>query len=82
MGNGWFYLPHCTFQTFAQTECTYCAFRAKNKDIVRRVLTQDEITHETEALIKQGHKRVIDGRRRILPQSRISVCIRLNTNSI
>ena len=40
-------------------ECTYCAFRAKNKDIVRRVLTQDEITHETEALIKQGHKRVL-----------------------
>ncbi len=40
-------------------ECTYCAFRAKNKDIVRRVLTQEEIIHETEALIKQGHKRVL-----------------------
>lgn len=40
-------------------ECTYCAFRAKNKDIVRRVLNQEEIKHETEALIKQGHKRVL-----------------------
>ncbi|TDO05694.1 [FeFe] hydrogenase H-cluster radical SAM maturase HydG [Sunxiuqinia elliptica] len=40
-------------------ECTYCAFRAKNKAIVRRSLTQDEIIHETEALIKQGHKRVL-----------------------
>ncbi len=40
-------------------ECTYCAFRAKNKDIVRRVLNQDEIKHETEALIRQGHKRVL-----------------------
>ncbi len=40
-------------------ECTYCAFRAKNKDIVRRVLTQREITMETEALIEQGHKRVL-----------------------
>ncbi len=40
-------------------ECTYCAFRAKNKAIVRRSLTQTEIKHETEALIKQGHKRVL-----------------------
>ncbi|MGQ7870994.1 [FeFe] hydrogenase H-cluster radical SAM maturase HydG [Sunxiuqinia sp. sy24] len=40
-------------------ECTYCAFRAKNKAIVRRALNQDEIIHETEALIKQGHKRVL-----------------------
>lgn len=40
-------------------ECTYCAFRAKNKAIVRRALTQDEIKRETQALIKQGHKRVL-----------------------
>jgi 2-iminoacetate synthase len=40
-------------------ECTYCAFRAKNKAIVRRALSQDEIRHETEMLIKQGHKRVL-----------------------
>lgn len=40
-------------------ECTYCAFRAKNKSIVRRSLTQSEIKHEAEILIKQGHKRVL-----------------------
>ena len=40
-------------------ECTYCAFRAKNKAIVRRALSQPEIVHETEALIKQGHKRAL-----------------------
>ncbi len=40
-------------------ECSYCAFRAKNKSIVRRSLTQDEIRHETEILIQQGHKRVL-----------------------
>lgn len=40
-------------------ECTYCAFRAKNKDIIRKVLNQDEIKHEAGALINQGHKRVL-----------------------
>lgn len=40
-------------------ECVYCAFRAKNKDIVRRALNQEEIKHETQALINQGHKRVL-----------------------
>ncbi|MDX9883849.1 MAG: [FeFe] hydrogenase H-cluster radical SAM maturase HydG [Prolixibacteraceae bacterium] len=40
-------------------ECVYCAFRAKNKEIVRRALNQEEIKHETRALINQGHKRVL-----------------------
>lgn len=40
-------------------ECTYCAFRAKNKSIIRRSLDQEEIRSETEMLIKQGHKRVL-----------------------
>jgi len=40
-------------------ECTYCAFRAKNKGISRRVLSQPEIANETKALIEQGHKRVL-----------------------
>ncbi|MFY9152466.1 MAG: [FeFe] hydrogenase H-cluster radical SAM maturase HydG [Prolixibacteraceae bacterium] len=40
-------------------ECSYCAFRAKNKSIVRRSLTQSEIKSETEILVKQGHKRVL-----------------------
>ena len=40
-------------------ECTYCAFRAQNKAIIRRSLSQDEIRSETEMLVKQGHKRVL-----------------------
>jgi len=42
-----------------KNECLYCAFRAKNKDLVRKALSQEEIVHETEILLKQGHKRVL-----------------------
>jgi 2-iminoacetate synthase len=42
-----------------KNECLYCAFRAKNKDVKRRVLSQPEIKKETQVLIKQGHKRVL-----------------------
>jgi 2-iminoacetate synthase len=40
-------------------ECLYCAFRAKNKAVKRRALTQNEIASEVEILEKQGHKRVL-----------------------
>jgi 2-iminoacetate synthase len=40
-------------------ECLYCAFRARNKAIKRRALTQDEIRQEVELLVDQGHKRVL-----------------------
>jgi 2-iminoacetate synthase len=40
-------------------ECLYCAFRATNRKLVRRALTQEEITHEVEQLINQGHKRIL-----------------------
>ena len=40
-------------------ECLYCAFRATNKDIVRRSLTQHEIANEVNNLISQGHKRIL-----------------------
>ena len=40
-------------------ECTYCAFRASNKELTRRTLTQEEIAEETRILIKQGHKRAL-----------------------
>ena len=40
-------------------ECLYCAFRAKNKAISRRALSYEEITKETEELLKQGQKRVL-----------------------
>lgn len=40
-------------------ECAYCAFRAKNRAIKRRALTQEEIKREVETLVDQGHKRVL-----------------------
>lgn len=40
-------------------DCTYCAFRARNKELKRRALTQEEVAQETLALVQQGHKRVL-----------------------
>ncbi len=40
-------------------ECLYCAFRVKNKEVVRRALTMEEIARETKLLVEQGHKRVL-----------------------
>ena len=40
-------------------ECTYCAFRATNKELRRRTLTQEEIAEQTQILIRQGHKRIL-----------------------
>lgn len=40
-------------------DCAYCAFRARNKDLKRRALTQDEIASETKTIIDQGHKRIL-----------------------
>ncbi|HQN09606.1 MAG TPA: [FeFe] hydrogenase H-cluster radical SAM maturase HydG [Thermoanaerobaculia bacterium] len=40
-------------------ECTYCAFRARNTALVRRALTQEEISREVKWLEEQGHKRIL-----------------------
>lgn len=40
-------------------ECLYCAFRAANKILRRRSLTQTEIASETKQLIEQGQKRLL-----------------------
>ncbi|MCK4980011.1 MAG: [FeFe] hydrogenase H-cluster radical SAM maturase HydG, partial [Candidatus Delongbacteria bacterium] len=40
-------------------ECLYCAFRRSNKLITRNTLTMEQIAKETEALIDQGHKRIL-----------------------
>lgn len=40
-------------------DCAYCAFRAGNRDIVRRSLTMDEIASETAALVDEGHRRIL-----------------------
>ncbi|MFQ5585656.1 MAG: [FeFe] hydrogenase H-cluster radical SAM maturase HydG [Thermodesulfobacteriota bacterium] len=39
--------------------CLYCGFRRENRRMRRRVLTSDEIRQETEALIEEGHKRIL-----------------------
>lgn len=39
--------------------CTYCPYHAKNKTIVRKKLTQDEIRQEVIALQDMGHKRLL-----------------------
>jgi 2-iminoacetate synthase len=40
-------------------ECTYCAFRARNRKLARRALSQEEVAREVRILIDQGHKRVL-----------------------
>lgn len=40
-------------------ECLYCAFRARNQEVKRRALTQDEIAREVKLLVEQGHKRIL-----------------------
>lgn len=40
-------------------DCLYCAFRTSNRGIRRRTLTLDEVRHEAEELVRQGHKRVL-----------------------
>ena len=42
-----------------QNECRYCAFRASNRALLRRNLTQEEIAHETRVIIDEGHKRIL-----------------------
>ena len=39
--------------------CAYCGFRADNKDLHRRTLTNDEIKEEIKILEDEGHKRVL-----------------------
>ena len=42
-----------------KNDCAYCAFRKTNTELIRKALTQDEIRHEVEALVDQGHKRIL-----------------------
>ncbi|MGC9331775.1 MAG: [FeFe] hydrogenase H-cluster radical SAM maturase HydG [Bacteroidales bacterium] len=42
-----------------KNDCTYCGFRASNKDAVRRTLSDAEIIQEVEALEDNGQKRLI-----------------------
>ncbi len=40
-------------------DCIYCGFRASNRSLKRKVLTQEEIGTETLALLEQGQKRLL-----------------------
>ncbi len=40
-------------------ECVYCAFRARNRALERRALSQEEIAREVTLLVEQGHKRLL-----------------------
>ncbi len=40
-------------------ECLYCGFRKSNTTICRKTLSMDDIGRETEALINEGHKRLL-----------------------
>lgn len=39
--------------------CTYCGFRASNKEAIRKTLNEEEIREEVEALQDNGQKRLI-----------------------
>ena len=40
-------------------DCTYCGFRASNREQVRKTLSQDELVKEIESLEDSGQKRLI-----------------------
>lgn len=44
---------------FCSNNCLYCGFRAANTELERIRLTQNQIASETEALLKEGHKRIL-----------------------
>ncbi len=58
-GNRIVYFAPLYISNLCGNDCPYCAFRAANKTLPRRALSQDEIRQETEELIDQGHKRVL-----------------------
>lgn len=40
-------------------DCTYCAFKRSNEDVIRRTLSETEIKTQVHALESTGHKRLI-----------------------
>ncbi|MFZ0945232.1 MAG: [FeFe] hydrogenase H-cluster radical SAM maturase HydG [Syntrophobacteraceae bacterium] len=42
-----------------KNNCLYCGFRAENRQIRRRALSQEEIASEVKILVEQGHKRIL-----------------------
>jgi 2-iminoacetate synthase len=42
-----------------RNECLYCGFRAGNRALKRRCLSQEEIAREVKELVEEGHKRIL-----------------------
>ncbi len=42
-----------------KNECVYCAFRSSNTLLRRKALNQDEVRREVEAIVDEGHKRIL-----------------------
>ncbi|MFC1617190.1 [FeFe] hydrogenase H-cluster radical SAM maturase HydG [Candidatus Margulisiibacteriota bacterium] len=57
-GNRIVFFAPLYISNYCINDCLYCAFRSENK-IIRNYLTIEEIKHETELLIKSGHKRIL-----------------------
>jgi 2-iminoacetate synthase len=44
---------------YCVNDCEYCNFHMRNKELVRRRQTLDEVEEQTRFLIDQGHKRIL-----------------------
>ena len=44
---------------YCTNNCLYCGFRADNKGMNRRKLTPEEVVREAQAIVNQGHKRIL-----------------------
>lgn len=44
---------------YCNNNCTYCGFKASNKDVIRKTLLENELKKEVLALEDRGHKRLI-----------------------
>ncbi|NGX55940.1 MAG: 2-iminoacetate synthase [Candidatus Anoxychlamydiales bacterium] len=44
---------------YCRCSCKYCGYRVENKELKRKILTDEEVENEVIALQKQGHKRLL-----------------------
>ena len=58
---------------YCSNNCLYCAFRSDNRSIKRAHLSADEVRHQTEILLRKGHKRVLVVAGEAPPKGRSSV---------
>lgn len=44
---------------YCMNDCEYCGFHSRNKGLIRKKLTMEEIREQTELIIRMGHKRIL-----------------------